>query len=125
MRDDFGLEDVHAVKAALTAEQVKEFKIPPAQTAKKKSSRYKKFVAEHGTNVFEVEALAPEVLQSILRGADVPRSSGFFTRTARGAGSVSEKFRNRIKALRRVKASDLVGIKSRYRSQVPMHEPLA
>jgi hypothetical protein len=69
MRDDFGIEDVHAVKVALTAEQVKKFKLPPVMTAKKSSSQYKKFKQQFGDNVFELEALAEDDLQKLLRDA--------------------------------------------------------
>jgi hypothetical protein len=67
MRDDFGISKVHAVKAALTQEQVKRFKLPPDATAKTTSSRYKKFVQRYGKQVFELEALPPETLQQLLR----------------------------------------------------------
>ena len=35
--------------------------------AKNDSSRYKKFVGKHGKNVFELEAIRPDVLKKILR----------------------------------------------------------
>jgi hypothetical protein len=37
--------------------------------AKETSAQYGKFVAEHGENVFELEALPPAELQAILRAA--------------------------------------------------------
>jgi hypothetical protein len=67
MRDDFGVEDVEAVKVALTSEQVQELRLPPKMKAKKTSSRYDNFVEEHGEDVFEIEAVPPDQLQSILR----------------------------------------------------------
>lgn len=68
MRDDFGI-DVHPIKVAITAEQVKRFNLLPVMEAKKTSSNHAKFVAKHGQNVWEVEALPPEVLQAELRAA--------------------------------------------------------
>ena len=38
-------------------------------TAKKSSSRCKKFVEKHGENVYELEAVPPQQLQAILRNA--------------------------------------------------------
>ena len=57
MRDDFGIDEIHPVKVALTAKQVKHFKLPPIMQAKESSSRHAKFVAKHGHDVFELEAL--------------------------------------------------------------------
>ena len=71
MRDDFGIDAIHIVKAALTAEQVKEHGLPPAMEAKASSSRTKGFVAKHGTHVWELEALPPATLQDIVRDAIV------------------------------------------------------
>jgi hypothetical protein len=71
MRDDFGVDDIHPVKVALTAEQVSEYKLPvsPLQ-AKKLSTNREKFVARYGSDeVFELEALPPEELQALLRKA--------------------------------------------------------
>lgn len=69
MRDDFGIENVQGVQVALTAEQVRELKLPPSMEAKRGSANYKKFVAEHGTNAYELEALPPSTLQKLLRDA--------------------------------------------------------
>jgi hypothetical protein len=66
MRDDFGIDDIWAVKVALTSEQVEKFNLPPDMTAKLKSTNRKKFVERHGENVWELEALEPEQLQTIL-----------------------------------------------------------
>jgi hypothetical protein len=67
MRDDFNIGSVHAIKAALTADQVQEFKLPPGAKAKQGSSRYAGFVEKYGDDVFELEALSPEVLQRVVR----------------------------------------------------------
>lgn len=67
MRDDFAIDSVHPIKVALTAEQVAKHKLPPVMTAKESSAQYAKFVAKHGSNVYELEALPPATLQTILR----------------------------------------------------------
>ncbi len=67
MRDDFKIENIVPIKAALTAEQVQSLKLPPQMKAKKGSSRRKKFVGRHGDDVFELEAIPPDQLQQILR----------------------------------------------------------
>jgi hypothetical protein len=69
MRDDFGIEKIEPVKVALTADQVRKLRLPPIMKAKRDSSRYGRFVAKHGDDVFELEALPPDRLQQILRAA--------------------------------------------------------
>jgi hypothetical protein len=69
MRDDFGIEGIEPIKVALTARQVEEMRLPPQFKAKKKSSRYGKFVGRFGENVHELEAVPPRDLQVILREA--------------------------------------------------------
>ncbi|MBI3839790.1 MAG: ParB N-terminal domain-containing protein [Planctomycetia bacterium] len=66
MRDDFGIDAIHPIKVALTAQQVAEHRLPPRMVAKE-SSISPKFIEAHGANVFELEALSPEALQEILR----------------------------------------------------------
>jgi hypothetical protein len=67
LRDDFDVFDVAAVKVALTADQVRQMRLPPRMKAKQSSSRYGKFVQRHGEDVFELEAVPPERLQALLR----------------------------------------------------------
>jgi hypothetical protein len=69
MRDDFGIGSIHPVKVALTAEQVKTYKLPPVMKAKETSVHHGKFTAKHGQNVFELEALPPAELQKVVRDA--------------------------------------------------------
>ncbi len=69
MRDDFGIANIEAVKVALTAEQVEEYKLPKKMTAKETSARREKFVKAHGENVWEIEALPPATVQAILTEA--------------------------------------------------------
>ena len=71
MRDDFGIDSIHPIKVALTAAQVREHNLPPSMEAKASSSRTKGFVAKHGANVWELEALPPATLQQIVREAIV------------------------------------------------------
>ena len=66
MRDDFGIENIVPVKVALTATQVKQHKLQPKMTAKQTSSRYRGFADKYGENVWEIEALPPVALQTIL-----------------------------------------------------------
>ena len=69
LRDDFDVADVEAIKVALTAAQVHELHLPPLMKAKATSSRYDEFVERHGDDVFELEAVPPDQLQTILRQA--------------------------------------------------------
>ena len=71
MRDDFSVNEIHPIKVALTSDQIREHKLPPSMEAKATSSRTKGFVAKHGTNVWELEALPPATLQGIVRNAIV------------------------------------------------------
>jgi len=71
MRDDFGIANITPIKVALNADQVKSRNLPPVMKAKASSKQTAKFVASHGENVWELESLAPEDLQNILRTAIV------------------------------------------------------
>lgn len=64
----FQVEDVDVRKLALTREQIEQFKLPPnpAKTSDKRAARY---IAKHGANSWEVDALDPATLASIIRGA--------------------------------------------------------
>jgi hypothetical protein len=69
MRDDFGIENIHPVRVALTREQVNVLGLPPIMQAKDTSRNYQKFFDKHGGDVFELEAVPPEKLQQILKDA--------------------------------------------------------
>ena len=69
MRDDFAIGNVEAVKVALTAEQVEQFKLPPGLKAKAGCSTRQAFVEAHGEHVYELEALSPADLQRLTRQA--------------------------------------------------------
>jgi hypothetical protein len=69
MRDDFGIENVECLKAALTSGQVETMNLPSSLEAKESSARYSRFVEQNGTRAVELEALKPDDLQSLLRAA--------------------------------------------------------
>lgn len=66
IRDDFGIDGVEASKILLRSDQATDWKLPPnGEEAKKSSSRFKKFFAKYNsTNVFELEAISPLLMQS-------------------------------------------------------------
>ncbi|MDA0589753.1 MAG: ParB/RepB/Spo0J family partition protein [Planctomycetota bacterium] len=69
MRDDFGIDQIHPVKVALTREQAQELNLPNALPAKKGSANYKKFLKQYGNHGWELESLPPATLQEFLREA--------------------------------------------------------
>lgn len=69
MRDDFSVENLTPIKVALTSEQVTEFGLQPNMKAKQTSRQYRKFARKHGTDVFELEAVPPDVLTQLLTDA--------------------------------------------------------
>ena len=69
MRDDFNIEALVPIKVALTADQVTALGLKPSMEAKKSSQQYRKFTSRYGTNVFELEAVPPDVLQRLLTEA--------------------------------------------------------
>lgn len=70
MRDDFEIEKIYPVKAALTREQTQSFKLPKGLKAKSKSKNFKKFVNFNGSDdCWEVESLSPTQLQELVREA--------------------------------------------------------
>jgi hypothetical protein len=69
VRDDFGIEEIHAVKVALTKDQVLHFNLRPMMKAKQSSARYARFAEKYGDDVYELEALEPATLQQVVREA--------------------------------------------------------
>jgi hypothetical protein len=70
MRDDFGIRDIHPVRVALNQDQVFKFGLQPGgKVGDKKSKQAKKYIKLYGDDVYELEAVAPKVLQDILRDA--------------------------------------------------------
>ena len=67
LRRDFAIKGINPIKVALTKEQTQTFDLPPGMKAKKASTNYEKFNALYGDDVYELEALAPNDLQAILR----------------------------------------------------------
>lgn len=79
--DDEGIEAFDSLRAfikkrfevipvALTRDQITQYK-PPPNPAKKTDPRAKKFIKKHGSQSWEVDALRPEVLNTLLEGAIV------------------------------------------------------
>jgi hypothetical protein len=68
LRDDFGVEEdrLAIVKAALTKEQVESMDLHEGQLAKENSSRFARFVNEHGRHCWELEALPTDTLRNIV-----------------------------------------------------------
>lgn len=70
LRDDFNVEAVYAVRAALTPGQAAADGLPPNTDAKTTSPNFKKYLANHGgSSVYELEAVPPERLQQLVRNA--------------------------------------------------------
>ncbi|MBA4144025.1 MAG: ParB N-terminal domain-containing protein [Nitrosospira sp.] len=69
MRDDFGLMNVHAMKVALTAEDVELHNLPSDLDAKPSSPNYSKFIEKYGHKAVELDAAPVELLQKKLRDA--------------------------------------------------------
>jgi hypothetical protein len=72
LRRDCGMEreQLEAYKVTLTFEQVREFKLPPMMKAKGTDPSRKRFIAKHKKDdVFELEALEPSDLASLLERA--------------------------------------------------------
>jgi hypothetical protein len=69
MRDDFEIDHILPVKVALTSKQVQDLRLPPQLKVKEGSSRSAKFRSRHGDDVYELESVPPERLQTILRQA--------------------------------------------------------
>lgn len=59
---------VDVIKVALTMEQITEHTLPP-NPAKMSDPRAENYVAEHGTNSWELDALPPDVLVKLMRSA--------------------------------------------------------
>jgi hypothetical protein len=61
-------EKFEIIPIALTRDQIDEYD-PPENPAKRTDPRAKDFIAEHGTSSWEVDALRPEVLNTVLTEA--------------------------------------------------------
>ena len=59
---------VQVDRVALNFDQVQEFN-PPPNSAKETDSRYKKYCAKYGESCWELDALKPEILESVIQDA--------------------------------------------------------
>lgn len=70
MRDDFEIENIIGHKVLLTSDQVRQWSLPPNyMKAKASSPNYEKFVERFGDDVYELEAVAPQLMQSAISEA--------------------------------------------------------
>ena len=69
LRDDFSLMNIHPVKVALTAEDVKNNALPSDMDAKPSSPNYKKFISKYGVKAVELDAAPVELLKGSLKEA--------------------------------------------------------
>lgn len=69
MRDDFGIDDLVAMKVCLTYDQAIERKLPQTFDIKKDSSRYAKHARQYGDRAHELESLSPADRSQLLREA--------------------------------------------------------
>ena len=66
--EEFGMYDCDVIPVALTMDQITEFN-PPPNPAKINDPRASRYIAEHGDESWELDALEPEVLRSITEKA--------------------------------------------------------
>jgi hypothetical protein len=67
LRDDFGIANARGVRVAMTHAQADRLHLPTTLDANEDSANYERFVAAHGrTDCYELDAVAPEVLQEWL-----------------------------------------------------------
>ena len=64
----YGAKDFKVKRIALTADQIRDHRLPP-MPVKKSDARAEGFMAEHGDKAVELDALDPNLLQSIVREA--------------------------------------------------------
>jgi hypothetical protein len=64
----FGVRGLEVRKLALTMDQIEQYS-PPPNPAKVSDPRADKYIALHGDSSWEVDALPPDVLAKIIRGA--------------------------------------------------------
>ena len=64
--DEFGLDSFKVIHVALTKEQIDEYN-PPPNPAKITDPRARKYIYEHGSESWELDALKPNVLEEIVR----------------------------------------------------------
>jgi len=72
---EYGADHVTIRRIALSHEQVKQYELPPAPV-KLTDARAAKFVEKHGNEVWELDALEPNVLQSTIQEEIVKHIDG-------------------------------------------------
>lgn len=65
---DHGI-DAEVVRAAVTQEQIRKYNLPPDADAKVSSSRFKSYVRQHGTKVWELDSMDPDHLVEEVKAA--------------------------------------------------------
>lgn len=66
--EEFGVTDFQVIPVALTKEQIDEYS-PPPNPAKITDPRAKWYIAKHGTESWELDALKPQILEEIVKKA--------------------------------------------------------
>lgn len=91
----FGVPDIEVVKVALNHAQVKEYKCPPnfvkMKKGKFKDARAAKYVAEHGRECYEVDALSMPVLQDLIREAIEPMIDSYLMNVIKKQEAIDKK----------------------------------
>jgi hypothetical protein len=112
MRDDFGIENIEVVKAALTHQQIQQRNLPPNYDVKKSSSRYKKFRDRYQSDsVYELESLPPadlaiELDLSIRSVIDIGLFNAELRQLKADAGHLEDYRANAVPTLRQALDND-------------------
>lgn len=62
------LENLQVDRIALNMDQIEEYDLPP-DPAKESDSRYARYVEEHGSGQWELDAIKPQILEPIIKAA--------------------------------------------------------
>lgn len=101
---DYGADHVTVKRIALDHDQVDQYDLPPAPV-KLTDARAEKYIAKHGKNVWELDALEPPVLQEIIKTEiashiDADAWSESIEAIRSGREEIAEKITNVIGVLR-------------------------
>jgi len=66
--EKYGARDFEVRRVALTMDQIKQYSLPP-MPVKRSDARADSFLAEHGDRAVELDALDPNVFQSVVEGS--------------------------------------------------------
>lgn len=70
LEEEMGVSDIRYIRIALTPEQAREWELPfDPEAVKLKDTRYKNYVAKYGEVAIELDALHPQKLEDLARGA--------------------------------------------------------